>query len=308
MDAAQEPMVGFASELRGYLEASTEKYTACLGALDVGGTIGTPVTNLRFQYLRFDGNGMPKFTELARVLAEHVVEYSFSARRRGHPVKPHEHARIHNDARKYFRKFAKGGEAGEMLLYFLLEAVLGAPQLVAKMEMKTNPNVENFGSDGIHMKWHDSDGLLDVYFGEAKLEQTVAAAVRNMLKSLEKFHRDGLLDFELSLVTTHYKHADERMKTEVLSMIDKTHPSGNCRINHACLIGYDWKEYGNLNGIKIGQLEEEFKKRYAAHLPEIVALIKKRLGQFTQPHIRFEIFLLPFRTVQEFRDAFNQVI
>jgi hypothetical protein len=308
MPTITPPSSGFAKELESYLEASTEKYSACLAALDPDLSIGKPATTLRFQHLRFDGNGRPKFAELARVLAQHIVEYSFSAKRRGNPVKSHEHAKILQDARRYFRKFSTSGEAGEILLYFLLEAILGAPQLVAKMELKTNPKLENHGSDGIHMRWHSADDTLDVYFGEAKLEQTVSAAIRNMLRSLEKFHRDGLLEFELGLVTSHYKHANETIRAEVLNLIDSAHPSGNCRINHACLIGYNWDEYGKLDGVEIGRLEVEFRKRYEEYLPELVELLKQKLGNFSQPKIRFEIFLLPFDTVQGFRDAFNEAL
>ena len=59
----------------------------------------------------------------------------------------------------------KTGEAGETLLFFLMEAVLGAPQLVAKMELKTNSNDEVKGSDGIHVRWNEQDKLVDLYFG-----------------------------------------------------------------------------------------------------------------------------------------------
>lgn len=279
-----------------------------MAALDPDLSISRPPTTLRFQHLRFDGNGRPKFAELARVLAQHIVEYSFSTKRRGNPVKPHEHAKILQDARRYFRKFSTSGEAGEILLYFLLEAILGAPQLVAKMELKTNPKLENHGSDGIHMRWHSADDTLDVYFGEAKLEQTASAAIRSMLRSLEKFHRDGLLEFELGLVTSHYKHANDKVRAEVLNLIDSAHPSGNCRINHACLVGYNWDEYGKLGGAEIGKLEADFRKRYEESLPQLVELLKKKLGNFSQPTIRFEIFLLPFNSVQEFRDAFNEAL
>ncbi|MGF1747094.1 DUF1837 domain-containing protein [Vibrio minamisatsumaniensis] len=49
------------------------------------------------------------------------------------------------EARKLFRHPEidsenpdRTGEAGELLLFFLIEAILGAPQMVSKMELKTN--------------------------------------------------------------------------------------------------------------------------------------------------------------------------
>jgi Cap4 SAVED domain len=53
----------------------------------------------------------------------------------------------------------------------LMECVFGAPQIVAKMDLKTSPKMEVFGSDGIHAKWNASDNCLDLFFGEAKLER-----------------------------------------------------------------------------------------------------------------------------------------
>lgn len=295
-------------DLRQYLEASTEKYASCLHVLDDVCAIAQPSATLRFHHLRLDANGEPKFKDLAHVLADHVVEYCFSARRRGGARKPNEISRLNREARGYCRKFATSGEAGEILLYFLLEAVLGAPQMVAKMELKTNPHMENHGSDGIHMKWHDTDHVLDIFFGEAKLEQSIYSALDHMLQSLESFHKEKLLEHEFGMVTSHYKHADDQTRKEVLALVDRQSPSNNCRINHACLVGYDWAEYSQLGQGHATKLEGDFRTRYTADLPRLTSLLQKRLGQFSKPTLRFEIFFLPFRTVGEFRDAFNAAI
>jgi hypothetical protein len=55
-------------------------------------------------------------------------------------------------ARKSFirsrSELKKGGEAGEVILYCLLERILKAPQLVSKMNLKTSGNQSVFGRDG----------------------------------------------------------------------------------------------------------------------------------------------------------------
>ena len=199
-----------ALDLSRYLEVSTEQYEACLDCLDEEENLDAPEATLRFQHLRFDENGEPKFNDLAEVLADHIIEYCFAARRRGKPVKPYQYSRLNREGRAYLRKFETSGEAGEMLLYFLLEAVLKAPQMVAKMELKTNPKMESHGSDGIHMRWHEADGKLDIFFGEAKLEKTIYSALDNTIESLESFHSERLLEHEFGVVTSHYKHAMRR--------------------------------------------------------------------------------------------------
>lgn len=296
------------TELSRYLEVSLAQYSACLDSLPDQLHLDGFEATIRFHHLKFDANGEPKFRDLAQVLADHIIEYCFSVRRRGKPRLPHQYARLSREGRAYLRKMSTSGEAGEMLLYFLLEAVLGAPQMVAKMELKTNPRMENFGSDGIHMRWNEADGRLDVFFGEAKLEQTVYSALDSLMTSLEDFHADNLLEHEIGLVTSHYKHADEHVKSAVLQMLDRKEPADDCRINHACLVGYDWNEYGKLGEVKTADLHSEFTRRYAADLPRLHNLISSRFAGFTRRRLRFEIFFLPFRTVQEFRDAFNEAV
>ena len=58
------------------------------------------------------------------------------------------------------------GEAGEVLLFFLVEAILEAPQIVAKMELKTNHKDEVKGSDGIHARWNEKLGLVDFFLAK----------------------------------------------------------------------------------------------------------------------------------------------
>jgi hypothetical protein len=296
------------NSLEKYIQSSKNKYDACVDVVENDLKIEGIEATLRFHHLRFDPNGQPKFADLANCLADHVIQYCFSARRRGDPKTDDEYSRLNREARSLLRKWTTSGESGEMLLYLLIEVVLGAPQVVAKYDLKTNPKLESHGSDGIHMKWHQGDGVLDIYFGEAKLEQTCSNALSNAFKSISSFHADRLQEHECGLVTSHFKWLDDGLKSAVLNYVDRQKPGGDCRINHACLVGYDWNEYTKLSGLKLDALVKEFKKRYSADTSRLVKLLEKRFENFEHKHLRFEVFFLPFRTVQEFRDAFNAAV
>lgn len=60
------------------------------------------------------------------------------------------------------------GELGEILLHAMLEAHLKAPKLLAKLELKTDPNHYVDGADGVHLLKIDDDTFQFV-FGESKL-------------------------------------------------------------------------------------------------------------------------------------------
>lgn len=158
------------------------------------------------------------------------------------------------------------------------------------------------------MRWNDADNLLDVYFAEAKLYASISDAVRKAFSDIRKFHEDGIADREFGLVTSHYKWADDATKKLVLQFIDQQDPVGDHRINHACLIGYDWKEYKKLLDVGRGEFIKNFVDIYREDTGRILKLMKNQFKNPTVKKLRFEIFFLPFSSVQEFRDAFNEAL
>jgi hypothetical protein len=291
-------------DLQQYLTAARRRFDACIETLDLLLSHSNPSATIRFSHLKLDGNGEPKFEELANTLADHLVEYCFSARRRGTPHTSIEWGKLHREARNLLTGRRTGGDAGEVLLYLLCECVLEAPQMVAKMELKTNPQDEIKGSDGIHMKWHEGDALLDVYFGEAKLQQSLSSALDSALSSVTKFHAKGLLEHEIGLITSHFKWSDEPMRQQILDFVDRSRPGADFRINHACLIGYDWPDYGKLAGTSVKEMTSDLKERLRADAQRLYDSANLQFDTFKLKTLRFEVFFLPFRTVQEFRDAF----
>lgn len=270
---------------------------------------------MRLHHLKFDGNGQPMIAALAETLYGHIIDYCLSVRNRATPLTSIEAAKLTKEARKLFihptNTLASPdttGEAGEILLYFLLESVLGVPQIVAKMELKTNPNDELKGSDGIHMCWNEQDERVDLFFGEAKLYQDVGGAITSALRSIDTFHDNGMQQHEFSMVTKHFKYTDVNVKAAVTQLLEFGAPTGDIRINHACLIGYDWREYGNLPKMATSVLTDEFRKRYLADSQRLHEHLQKRFDTFQKKHLRFEVFFIPFPTVQDFRDAFNKAL
>ncbi len=291
--------------LQQFLQASTQKCEACLQALPETHAVPGLQATARFHHLRLDGNGLPKFRELAECLADHIVSYCCTAQKRARAKTDDELLALRREARDFFRDEKRSGEAGEMLLYLLLEAILGAPQMVTKIALKTNPEMETLGSDGIHMKWHVEHGMLDVYFNEAKLIQDIGDAATKAVESIELFHERDMARYELKMVTSHYKYADDETKAAVLEYVDRASSAVNCRLNHACLLGYNWDAYSRLPEGDMQLMVDAFQSHYRAELPKIQSLLNGRFARFAEKRLRFEIFVLPFSSVDKFREAFN---
>jgi hypothetical protein len=294
--------------LDGYLEACTERYTACIDSLDRMRNLDGLVSTARFHYLKLDSNGRPRWEALAKNLAYHILYYCFAVQKRQEARTHVDLMELRDEARQFFREESRSGEAGEMLLYFLQEAVLGAPQMVSKISLKTNPKLETFGSDGIHMKWHRTESKFDLYFGEAKLHQNLRNAVTDAVKSISGFHENGMEEFELRMVTRHFKHADDAMKETVLKYVKTGTAAETVRINHACLLGYDWDAYASLPEGDVAKLGQIFRERYEKEADSIQQLLQSRFAAFQNKRLRFEIFVLPFTSVEKFREAFLEAL
>ena len=294
--------------LESYLEACTERYTACLDSIPTTVTFSGFTSTARFHYLKLDANGRPRWQDLAKNLADHIISYCFAVKKRPGNRSDLDTLALRREAKDFFREENRSGEAGETLLYFLQEAVLRAPQIVSKISLKTNPKLETFGSDGIHVKWHEADGKLDLYFGEAKLYKTLGAAATEAVKSILGFHKNGMEDFEVRMVTRHFKHADGPTKEAVLDYVKGGSSAKTVRINHACLLGYNSESYSLLPHGGDGDLEQIFRDGYEAHVDELRKTLATRFSKFAKMRLGFEIFVLPFTSVDEFRKAFLEAL
>jgi hypothetical protein len=176
------------------------------------------------------------------------------------------------------------------------------------MELKTNTNLESFGADGVHLRWNDADDVLDIFCAESKLEDTPSDAIAHCAKSIEKFHATEAYRHELKLATAHCKQVDPEFRAILGRIMAGQELGVNYRLRHACLAGYDWKGYANLTGTQLPALEQALKQRYLAHKPALLNLLQTHFGAIKRPLIAFEVFLLPFRTVQEFRTAFLNAV
>jgi len=294
--------------LDDYIEVSRRKYESLIRTSEYRLDDDVLNARVRFRFVSFDGNGRPRFRDLAECLADHAVTYCLSARRRKAPITPDEWSALSREARHLLRHSARSGEAGEMLLYFLVEAELGAPQMVTKVDLKTSPHLEVNGSDGIHMAYCAEDDLLDLFFGEAKLYKDVRAALRSARESLLAFHKDQMVSHELGLVTSHFKYADEALRELVVKYIDPYTLEPNYRINHVCLVGFTWDEYQRLlSPTEPSVLETRFIAQYQLEAASLKALFRSLFEGILQAY-HLEVFFLPFECVDGFRTMFMEAI
>lgn len=297
------------------ISVESPDFSKCIDVIEHDLKITGIETTVRFHHLKFDGNKQPMVKALANTLYAYIIDYCLSAKNRSETLTSRQSTILTKEARRLFRhpdisddSPDKTGEAGETLLYFLMEAVLKAPQIVAKMELKTNHKDEIKGSDGIHARWNQELEVVDFYFGESKLYKSVSDALTSALKSINDFHDIKMYEHEFNMVTKHFKYADEAVKHEISQLFINGNPGENVRINHACLIGYDYKGYDDVLSEPHSNMISRFKGELLSNAENLVKLLQKKLDKFEKKHLVFDVFFLPFPSVVDFRNAFNEAL
>ncbi|MGV9008900.1 HamA C-terminal domain-containing protein [Brevundimonas sp.] len=138
---------------------------------------------------------VPLVEDLARVLTDQCVYYALPRRKR---LDLHE--QIKNDMSKIARTMAivrdvfvafnarhpsRASEVGEVLAYCIAQTHLSAAQMASKMALKTSANMPVHGLDGVHAVF--KDGVLTVYFLEAKLASGARVGTTRYAKSAAEF-------------------------------------------------------------------------------------------------------------------------
>lgn len=204
----------------------------------------------------------------------------------------------------------RNGEAGELLLYLLTEWLLGAPQIIAKMGLKTNRDMAVHGADGVHVRYCPDTGRLLVYWGEAKLYQDVGAAITAAADSITESLTDEKLKHEIALVKRYLNLSD--MSTEaraaLLEMLDPFGPGyANRHDVVTCLIAFDFDAYEAVLGAN-EDAEELFRARALAKLDEVAPRIASALTGKSLAHQPVELFLIPVPSVSRMRELFQDKI
>jgi hypothetical protein len=267
-----------------------------------------PAASLRLHYIRHDATGEPRVKKLAETIVDYITQYSFNLKRR-EGLTELQRNQTFRQARQLFRDTPGSGQAGELLVYLFIEAVLGAPQILKKMPITTNPNDERKGSDGVHMRWNESEELLEIIFAEAKIWASFSGALTDAFNSMNSFHSSRIKEHEVNLFSNFFSELSENLQQQVISYLDGINVEHSREI-HACLIGYNWKEYDALNQIETrAALVKEFDLRYRVWAEKIMLpALEKKVGKFSHKHLAFEFFFIPFPDVATFRKYFNEAL
>lgn len=266
----------------------------------------------RCHFVASDGNNRVKIDALADKVARQALEYCTPRSRLLEAKAEFEMTgsyeglvRLGNEARELFTKAESSGEAGEMLLYLLLEVGLGLPQIFCKMPLKTNPQVHVHGVDGVHGSL-EPDGRLGLYWCEAKLYGSASAATRECFSSLAPYLLDdgsGPAERDLLLVRDGLDTGNEDLDRALKRFLDDDQTASQYRVvKGACLIGFSLDDYPSPfaeDGVSL--VQEVLGQIQAWFAGAGKRVVKEKIESF-----EIEIFCVPMPDVEQFRASVKE--
>lgn len=263
--------------------------------------------------LTVDGNGRVKPERLAEFMRNAVVNYAIpksrldDAQARDAKFKSGSAVTaLYHEAVGTFTDLKNTGEGGEMLLYLLAERFLKVPQVLCKMDLKTDSHMHYHGADGVYASIND-EGLLKLFWGESKVYADPTAAIRDCLSSLAPFlveidHEGADRERDLILLSDKADLSDPEITAAFRKYFDKTSPLSN-RVQYCgiALIAFDADFYP---GGSAKVTAEEIVASAKLELNKWLKNVKARIKAENLESFDIQFFCVPVPSADGFRKSF----
>ena len=302
-----------ATELTAALTGDPEALEVHLTLVERDVVIDGHAVKVHCHCLTVDANGRVQPHRLAEFMRNAVADYAIP---RSQLAKAKERDAKYNSteavaglveqARRSFTDLAKTGEGGEMLLFLLAERFLKLPQIIAKMDLKTDARMHYHGADGVYAGV-TSDGVLKLYWGESKLYNDAGAAIRACLSSLAPFliepdHEGAERERDLILLSDKADLSKPELTEALKRFFDRNSPQSK-RVQHCgvALVGFDADFYPEH---QVKAVADEIEKATRIGLETWRVIIGQRLTTEKLEQVEIELFCLPLPSADGFRAAF----
>lgn len=265
-------------------------------------------------HVALDGSCLPRLQDFTDEVANWLLEYVVPRTKLMEATSADAtQARLKNErlrrvALETFKQSGMSGEQGEMLLFVLAEAFLGLPQLLCKMDLKTDSEMHFHGVDGVHCGAGDLPDQLAIYWCESKVFENLDSALSSALDGLKPFllgPGSGEKDKrrELVLLDRYMDLGDADLQAKILTSIDPHSPDFNSvSWRGICLIGFDHEYPNQPNSVKKGDFTTQIEILFPSWCEKVKSRAKNRSLETFEIHI----FYMPFGFCEQFRAAMKK--
>ena len=270
-------------------------------------------TKIHCHCLTVDGNGRVQPHRLAEFMRNAVVDYAIprskvaDAKARDLKYNSTEATtELVERAKRSFTDLAKTGEGGEMLLFLLAERFLKLPQILCKMDLKTDTRMHYHGADGVYAGITPS-GMLKLYWGESKIYKNVSTAIHDCLESLAPFliepeHEGAARERDLILLSDKADLTNPELTRALKRYFDRSSVMST-RVQYCgvALVGFDAPFYPADN---VKAIADQIVEGSRQALSDWGDKIGARLTAEKLSEMEIQLFCIPLPSADGFRAAF----
>ncbi|OWT48738.1 HamA C-terminal domain-containing protein [Bacillus sp. K2I17] len=257
-------------------------------------------------HLKYDGGGTHRIKELAKHLGEMLIKYActlsdINKLNNSLTVKNLEIIKEKTD--KCISRIKSQGELGPLMLWMLLEGVLGLPRVYTRANLY---DLEPLNQVHVGI---NNDNKFSLYFGDGRLKDSFDLAIQEVIESLTGSFdsKSPSLDAQDSMYLLDnyaFDCIDSCRLKDLLDPFTKPHERDWTKVAWEVTIftGYNSSTLSNLAKRNLSKEELEqvlrhsYEREYRANLLKIYDLIKENI-HINQLKIHW--FMLPFNTVEE---------
>ena len=297
------------SEFAKKLTETTRDQHALLKNLFTSAILNESTTrSIRLHVLKADHNGRPQVGILVRELYKTILDYCIPRKQISKAIDYFNNTRstqrivaLRKEAQSLFTDVSNSGEGGELLLFILTESVLGYPQVLSKMAIKTSSRMHFHGVDGVYISCSGTPATLRIHFGESKLHKSAAGSVKEATSSIASMLTDeGFLESarrDYYLLNTQADLGNDELEEALKGFLDPLDPRFlSPEVCAVLLAGHELADYPTV-------FEDE-------PLPDIVVdkannlinILEKKAKEMKIHSFHIDLFLVPFPNIQAFRD------
>lgn len=199
--------------------------------------------------------------------------------------------------RKLSKHTAKG-ELGELILFTLLDVYFGAPKILSKVSMKTNPRMPVFGADAVHGQFTGDQFRL--YLGEAKIHKNFKGAAKSAAGSINNAKEKYQDEFDLLDSYMDFPNIDKEIEEKLLSLLNPfTNEDLSDVIHSPCFIGFAEPDLIS-NAASTKEFLEKYRELGAEYIEDFFSKVEAEGLSIDEA----TLMLLPFSCIDQLVDGF----
>jgi hypothetical protein len=267
-----------------------------------------PRRSIRIHILKADHNARPQVRLLVRELCNIIIDYCIP---RKQILQAWDHYKrtgstqrivaLRTEAKNLFTDISNTGEGGELLLFILTESVLGYPQVISKMALKTSSRMHIHGLDGVYISCKGAPAVLRLHFGESKLHRTPAESVKNATYSIASMLTDegfiGSARRDYYLLNTHADLGSQKLEEALKGFLDPLDTRFlSPEVCAVLLAGHELTNYPTV--IEDEPLPATVLKKGN----DLIQVLEKSAAEKKIDSFYIDLFIVPFPDLAGFRD------